>query len=240
MEDVIKSTALNYFIDYGVKEMYFTFEVFDYDLQELMADRVMYEYGNIESLYEEPNKSRLKNIIKEIKGIISEEVDFDTATDDVYYGEQGLIIVALNEDKTELVCRRKSEKEFRESVMSDTEYEITPEEASMLKKYVDEMTLDSWDWNGNVEIKYKPDIIISDKDFSIIENISDKLSTYAMSFSHENVEGEVMEDNTGLNTLEDSDKNILIKEVDGRYYIALQISDVYRNFMDAETGEYVY
>lgn len=130
---------------------------------------------------------------------IYNEVNFYVNSDGHYMGEQGVVMIELNDDEDSFTYSKDAESEWSERVTKKTSVKLTDEEIAFVKEYVSNINGEERDCNFN----YKKDFIMTDKHEELIKNIEEEIIDCAEDFTPE-YDGE-MQDYFTFST--DNDEN---------------------------------
>ena len=137
----------------------------------------------------------------ELKDFFEDEVfrrvEFYVNSDGHYIGEFGQVVITLN-DEDEFEYDKSSKSEWSERFSEKIPIGITPEEAKFLNEKVDNMN----GGDGEKNINYKIDCIITDEEEEMVDNILDRIDDVCENYEFQNEEGEP-EDTYSWSTDED-------------------------------------
>ena len=137
----------------------------------------------------------------ELKDFFEDEVfrrvEFYVNSDGHYIGEFGQVVITLN-DEDEFEYDKSSKSEWSERFSEKIPIGITPEEAKFLNEKVDNMN----GGDGEKNINYKIDCIITDEEEETVDNILDRIDDVCENYEFQNEEGEP-EDTYSWSTDED-------------------------------------
>lgn len=125
----------------------------------------------------------------QLEEFINEEtyknVEFYVNSDGHYIGENGEVHIKLNDEEDDFEFDKSSISEWEESYSAELEVDFTQEERDFLFAKVMEMEFageDADDAFDNVDIRYKADTILSNKEVeleeALIEKITERAETY--------------------------------------------------------------
>lgn len=113
-------------------------------------------------------------------------VEFYVNSDGHYMGENGNVLIELNDEGDEFNYMKSAQSEWCERMTSDVEVELTDEEVTFVKEFVRNI-------NGGeseqANLNYKKDFIINDKRKELIDSIGSKVDDACGGFTPE-FEGE--------------------------------------------------
>lgn len=99
-------------------------------------------------------------------------VEFYVNSDGHYMGENGNVLIELNDEGDEFNYMKSAQSEWCERMTSDVEVELTDEEVAFVKEFVRNI-------NGGeseqANLNYKKDFIINDKRKELIDSIAKKV-----------------------------------------------------------------
>jgi hypothetical protein len=137
----------------------------------------------------------------ELKDFFEDEVfrrvEFYVNSDGHYIGEFGQVVITLN-DEDEFEYDKSSKSEWSERYSEKIPIGITPEEAKFLNEKVDNMN----GGDGEKNINYKIDCIITDEEEEMVDNILDRIDDVCENYEFQSEEGEP-EDTYSWSTDED-------------------------------------
>ena len=137
----------------------------------------------------------------ELKDFFEDEVfrrvEFYVNSDGHYIGEFGQVVITLN-DEDEFEYDKSSKSEWSERFSEKIPIGITPEEAKFLNEKVDNMN----GGDGEKNINYKIDCIITDEEEEMVDNILDRIDDVCENYEFQSEEGEP-EDTYSWSTDED-------------------------------------
>ena len=113
-------------------------------------------------------------------------VEFYVNSDGHYMGENGNVLIELNDEGDEFNYMKSAQSEWCERMTSDVEVELTDEEIAFVKEFVRNI-------NGGeseeANLNYKKDFIINEKRKVLIDSIGKKVSDACGDFTPD-IEGE--------------------------------------------------
>ena len=113
-------------------------------------------------------------------------VEFYVNSDGHYMGENGNVLIELNDEGDEFNYMKSAQSEWCERMTSDVEVELTDEEVAFVKEFVRNI-------NGGeseqANLNYKKDFIINDKRKELIDSIGSKVDDACGGFTPD-IEGE--------------------------------------------------
>ncbi len=151
--------------------------------------------------------SKGKEIVcEELKDFFEDEVfrrvQFYEASDGHYIGEFGEVIITLNDDEDDFEYDKLSKSEWSESYSETIPIGITKSEMSFLKEKVAGMN----GGDGEKNINYKIDCIISDDEEEMIDNILNRIDEACSEYEFEGQSSGEPEDFYRWTTNENSDE----------------------------------
>lgn len=153
-------------------------------------------------------------------------VDFYVNSDGHYIGESGMVNIELNEDGDDFYFMKSAEAEYRESIESECFVGLSDDEIKLISNKVSSIV------GGYDEITrffYKNDCILSDKELTLIEEITKKIEDVTYNFQPEIYDGE-LEEWFIFNTDNNNDDTIIINGNE----VKLFIQNNYTTFRDSE------
>ena len=152
-----------------------------------------------------------------IDDVIYHKVEFYEASDGHYMGEAGNVEIRLSDDEEELEFSKSSQSEWCERVSSDMEVLLDEKEVQFIKDKV--LNINGGD--GDYNINYKVDCILSDEEEELIESIEQKIDSACGQFSPDTLND--CTDWYAFTTNEQGDEikfngNALIVHIDNEYY----------------------
>lgn len=113
-------------------------------------------------------------------------VEFYVNSDGHYMGENGNVLIQLNDEGDEFWYSKSAQSEWCERMTSDVEVELTDEEVAFVKEFVRNI-------NGGeseqANLNYKKDFIINDKRKELIDSIGSKVDDACGGFTPD-IEGD--------------------------------------------------
>ncbi len=156
-------------------------------------------------------------------------VEFYVNSDGHYMGENGNVLIELNDEGDEFNYMKSAQSEWCERITSEVEVELTDEEVEFVKEFVRDI-------NGgdseNPNFNYKMDFIINQKRKELIDSIGSKVSDACGNFTPE-IEGDgEVNDWYSYTTNEDdiTDSEVVIKD----NKLIVSVSNEYYVFTDSE------
>ena len=138
-------------------------------------------------------------------------VQFYEASDGHYIGEHGIVHITLDEEEEDFNYSKSSKSEWSETMTSEMEVKLPEKAIEFIKKNV--LNINGGQ-DGGCVINYKKDLILSDKEVKLVEELENKILNEASNFvpdqSENEDEGEV-EDWFTFTTNEEGEE-IKIKE----------------------------
>ena len=151
-------------------------------------------------------------------------VEFYVNSDGHYMGENGNVLIELNDEGDEFNYMKSAQSEWCERITSEVEVELTDEEVEFVKEFVRD--INGGDSEG-ANFNYKMDFIINQKRKELIDSIGSKVSEVCDNFTPE-IEGDgEVNDWYSYTTNEDdiTDSEVVIKgnkiivSVSNEYYV---------------------
>ena len=154
-------------------------------------------------------------------------VDFYEASDGHYIGESGNVEITMGDEDFEYY--KNAESEWSETFSDTFDFKLTKEEYDFIKEKVS--NLNGGDsWGGENNVNYKIDCIVTDEEEALITNLMERITDYCNDFEIEGAQGEY-EDNS---TTWETEGEIELKEIDGEYYIKIDVSARYYVYTPSE------
>lgn len=133
---------------------------------------------NIEIYDKEGKLIEVPEIENYIDEAVYQNVNFYEASDGVYMGESGTVVITLDEDddEEEFSYSKDSQEEWSEHTTFTEKIELTDEEVEFIDKYVADFNgnMDSGDYNVN----YKTDFVQTDELVAVEEALMKKLQDF--------------------------------------------------------------
>jgi hypothetical protein len=134
------------------------------------------EETNIEIYDKNENIIEVNEISNYFDDAVYNNVQFYEASDGVYMGERGTVIITLTDDEDDFDYLKSSEEEWCENTPFTEKIVLTDEEVDFIDKYVSDI-------NGNMSegqynINYKVDFLQTDKLISLEEKLLEKIQHY--------------------------------------------------------------
>lgn len=155
-------------------------------------------------------------VCEELKDYFDNEVfnrvEFYQNSDGHYIGEFGQVVITLNDDEDDFEYEKCAKSEWSERYSEEIPIGITLKEAKFLKEKVENMN----GGEGEKNINYKIDCIITDEEEEMVDNILDRIDETCSEYEFSESEGEP-EDFYSWTTNENSDElkfnedNILVE-----------------------------
>jgi len=139
---------------------------------------------DITILNKDGEEIQVPEIDEYINEVIYDKVDFYVNSDGHYIGENGVVIIELDED--DLTFSKDATSEFSETFTEDTTVELSKEEAEFVANHIGNINGD----DNNEAVLYKHDFIITDEDEARAKNIVDKIRDTAEGFCLKAIEDE--------------------------------------------------
>jgi hypothetical protein len=136
------------------------------------------------------NKKGKEIVCEELKDFFDNEVfnrvEFYEASDGHYIGEFGEVIITLNDDEDDFEYEKCAKSEWSERYSEKIPIGITLKEAKFLKEKVENMN----GGEGEKNINYKIDCIITDEEEEMVDNILDRIDETCSEYEFSESEGE--------------------------------------------------
>ena len=194
--------------------------------KELGVDEVRFEFScggdsmNDTSIIIEDDKGvsiESQELSDYFEDVVYKRVEFYEASDGHYQGESGSVIIRLDDEGEDFDFNKCSTSEWCESVSSDMEVLLDEKEVQFIKDKV----LNINGGEGDYNINYKVDCILSDEEEELIESIEQKIDSACGQFSPDTLND--CTDWYAFTTNEQGDEmkfngNALIVHIDNEYY----------------------
>jgi hypothetical protein len=200
--------------------------------KELNVERVVFEFScggdsmNDTSIFIfDKNGSEIDNV--ELRDFFDSEtynrVEFYVNSDGHYQGEAGEVEITLDEEDDDFSYCKSSQSEWCESVTNITEVELDEEEITFIKDKV--LNINGGD--GDFNLNYKMDCILSDKEEENVSSIREKMFSTLSRYCPDDVND--VDDWFSFTTNEEGDE----LEIEGNC-IKVQITNQYTTYSDSE------
>ena len=161
-----KIIALQKWKEHDVNEVHFVFSCGG----DSMNDTSVEIYDKEDNIIEVPE------IADYFDEAVYNNVQFYEASDGVYMGEEGKVIITLTDDEDDFDYCKDSQEEWSESTPFTEKFVLTDEEVDFIDKYVSDI-------NGNMEednynVNYKVDFLQTDELVELEEKLVEKIKTY--------------------------------------------------------------
>jgi hypothetical protein len=194
--------------------------------KELGVDEVRFEFScggdsmNDTSIIIEDDKGvsiESQELSDYFEDVVYKRVEFYEASDGHYQGESGSVIIRLDDEGEDFDFNKCSTSEWCERVSSDMEVLLDEKEVQFIKDKV----LNINGGEGDYNINYKVDCILSDEEEELIESIEQKIDSACGQFSPDTLND--CTDWYAFTTNEQGDEmkfngNALIVHIDNEYY----------------------
>jgi hypothetical protein len=150
---------------------------------------------------------------------VFKKVDFYVNSDGHYQGEAGTVDITLDEeDQTSFVYEKVSQSEWIETLSEYCEIKVSPEEYEFLNNKISRISGEGW--NNDVDITYKGDCILSDKELKMLDRLKEEFSDASDNYEFEEVPDDYEDRDSENNTWEfDSSSEECLK--DGKVFITV-------------------
>jgi hypothetical protein len=166
---------------------------------------------------EEVESDFLKNFFEEE---VFKRVEFYVNSDGHYLGEAGTVEITLDEEEEnpEFKYDKISQSEWSENHSESCEIEVSPEEYEFLKNKISTMFGEGWD--SDVDVVYKADCILSDKELEMLDQLEEKFSNASDAYDFKEVPDDYETTDSSSNTWEfDSSSEDCLK--DGKVFVTV-------------------
>lgn len=133
-------------------------------------------------------------------------VEFYEASDGHYIGESGEVVITLNDNEDDFEYDKQSKSEWSESYTEEIPISITKNEAKFIKEKVDNIN----GGEGEKNINYKIDCIVTDEEDDMIDELMGKIDKVCSEHDFEDPAGEP-EDFYSWSTNDNENTDIKIK-----------------------------
>jgi hypothetical protein len=173
---------------------------------------------SIEIYDKEDNIIEVDELTSYFEDAIYENVNFYEASDGHYMGEDGKVIITLDEDdEDEFVYYKDSQEEWCETEVFSEKFVLTDEEVEFIDKYVSDIngSMDEIELNVN----YKVDFVQTDELIEVETNLLKKINDYFDNYEHN------LENVTDWNSIEvqgdtlDKDNKTIELEMSFQHYV---------------------
>lgn len=151
---------------------------------------------------------------------VFKKVDFYVNSDGHYQGEAGTVDITLDEkeESPEFKYDKISQSEWTETLSEYCEIKVSPKEYEFLKNKISMISGEGW--NTDVEVIYKGDCILSDKELKMLDRLKEEFSDASDSYEFEEVPDDYEERDSENNTWEfDSSSEECLK--DGKVFVTI-------------------
>ncbi len=200
--------------------------------KELNVERIVFEFScggdsmNDTAIFIfDKNDNEIDN--DELRNFFADEtykrVEFYVNSDGHYQGEAGEVEITLEEDDDDFSYCKSAQSEWCESVNNVTEVELDEKEITFIKDKV--LNINGGD--GEFNLNYKIDCILSDKEEEMVSSIEEKMFSTLRSYCPDDVND--VDDWFSFTTNEEGDE----LEIEGNY-IKVHITNQYTTFSDSD------
>jgi hypothetical protein len=173
----LKASVLKLWGELDVKEVHFVFSCGG----DSMGDTHIDVYNSNDDLLESENVRDIENYFDDV---IYDNVHFYENSDGHYMGEDGKVVIMLDEDdNTEFTYDKESQEEWCEHTPFTEVINLTDEEVEFIDKYVSDI-------NGNMSendifINYKIDFLQTDELIALEEKLLEKIKNFFYNYEPE-------------------------------------------------------
>ena len=128
-------------------------------------------------------------------------VDFYVNSDGHYIGEEGVVIIRLDEEEEELTYEKEATSTFSETTNRQVEVELTNEEIDFVKNFVSEI---GGGFGERTYFNFKKDFIITDEIDTLMKNLIKKIDDVVSKYEPDIEEGGELEEWYRFTTNEDN------------------------------------
>jgi hypothetical protein len=183
--------------------------------------------GNMDFQYynskdKEVNNKKTQELTSFFEEDVMDKVEFYVNSDGHYIGESGTVYITLEDD--EFSYEKVATSEFNETLTEEMEVELSDKEVKFLKDNID--TISCEDDTQDQDIRYKRDLIITEKDEELIQNLCDRIDGEANDYTFD-TNGE-WNDFMAWTTWEESTGNdMIITKVKNKTYLKVFVTKTF-------------
>ena len=188
---------------------------------DLFFETLVDEDGIIERKIKEnkKNKEDLQTLFNYFDSEIYNKVEFYVNSDGDYQGEFGSVEITLLEDGEEFDYSKNSQSEWCESVTSVVKIPLDNE----MVKFINEKILNIIGDEGDCQINFKVDCLLSDKEDELLEKLEELVNDELSGFTPEGIDEDI-NDYYSFTTNEIDEEGNSIKIKDNELYISIDNS----------------
>ena len=180
-----KASVLKLWGELKIKEVHFVFSCGG----DSMNDTSIEVYNSNDELLDCEIVTDIENYFDDV---VYDNVNFYVNSDGHYMGEDGKVIITLDED--EFSYDKESQEEWCENEVFTEKFELTDEEVEFIDKYVDDINGNMSE--GDYNVNYKVDFVQTDELIELEQELVKKIENYFNNYDHK------LEEVTGWNTIE--------------------------------------
>jgi hypothetical protein len=165
--------------------------------------------------------NRITEPVKEVNELISyfessvyREVEFYEVSDGHYMGESGSVIITMDDETGEFEYYKDAEEEWEETFSGTIAYQLSEKQIEVIEKVA---SINGGD--GERNINYKQDCIITDEEEQILNDMLESIHDNAESFEVDDAYGEFQDESTRWESDMEIKDNELLVEVSQRFYV---------------------
>lgn len=154
------------------------------ELCELTFDCGGDSMGNMDFKYynskgKEVNNEKTQELTSFFEEEVMDKVEFYVNSDGHYIGESGTVSITLEDD--ELLYEKSATSEFNETLTEEMGFDLSDKEVKFLKDNIDTISCEE----GNLDIRYKRDLIVTEEDEELINNLCERIGDEANDYTFE-------------------------------------------------------
>jgi hypothetical protein len=173
----LKASVLKLWGELDVKEVHFVFSCGG----DNMGDTHIEVYNSNDDLLESENVRDIENYFDDV---IYDNVHFYENSDGHYMGEDGKVVIMLDEDdNTEFTYDKESQEEWCEHTPFTEVINLTDEEVEFIEKYVSDINTNMSE--DDININYKVDFIQTDELVVVEEKLLEKIKNFFYNYEPE-------------------------------------------------------
>jgi len=165
-----KASVLKLWGELKIKEVHFVFSCGG----DSMGDTSIEVYNSNDELLDCEIVTDIENYFDDV---VYDNVNFYVNSDGHYMGEDGKVIITLDEDdEDEFMYYKESEEEWCEHTPFTEKINLTDEEVEFIEKYVSDINGNMSE--GDININYKVDFIQTDELVALEEKLLEKVKNF--------------------------------------------------------------
>lgn len=142
--------------------------------------------GNTDFIFTDVNDKEVES--EELTGFFNEsiynKVEFYVNSDGHYQGESGTVTITYNEEQKDFDYDKSSQSEWTEQSVNIIEVELTDEMVNFIKENISNINGGS---DGGIIVNYKKDLILSDADEKLVEELENLIETKTSEYEPDDV-----------------------------------------------------